>query len=123
MKQAINTNLFASKSPLEWAITANNQLYTTQIPITQSGDIIEGDIRTQATQMFDNLVHTLECANATTDNVTQVLIYVTKREDLSGFNDVYAQYFQAPYPNRAAIIVSGFARPEMLCEIVVYATL
>lgn len=121
MKRAIKTNLFSSKSPLEWAIAANNQLYTTQIPIDHNGNVVDGNIRIQATQMFENLVHTLECAGATTDNVTQVLIYVTKREDLAGFNEVYAQYFQEPYPNRAAIIVSGFARSEMLCEIVVYA--
>ena len=34
---------------------------------------------------------------------------------------VYAEYFTEPYPNRAAIIVCGFARAEMLLEIVAYA--
>lgn len=56
------------------------------------------------------------------DDVTQVLIYVTDRELLPIFNQVYADYFQPPYPNRAAMVVAGFAREEMLCEIVAYAT-
>ena len=34
-KQAVNTSLYASKSPLEWAITHNGTLYTAQIPIDE----------------------------------------------------------------------------------------
>jgi len=63
----------------------------------------------------------LEAANLSTADVTQVLIYVTDRSQLPIFNTVYAQYFDAPYPNRAAMIVAGLAREEMLCEIVAYA--
>lgn len=54
-------------------------------------------------------------------SLTQALIYVTEREDLGTVNRVYAEYVSVPYPNRAAIIVSGFARAEMLIEIVAYA--
>ncbi|WP_347882116.1 RidA family protein [Cobetia sp. 2AS] len=56
-------------------------------------------------------------------SLTQVLIYVTDREHLATVNSLYAEYVREPYPNRAAIIVSGFAREEMLVEMVAYATL
>lgn len=46
---------------------------------------------------------------------------MTDREHLAAVNQVYADYVSEPYPNRAAIIVSGFARAEMLVEIVAYA--
>ena len=46
---------------------------------------------------------------------------MTDRAHLAAVNQVYAEYVSAPYPNRAAIIVSGFAREEMLVEIVAYA--
>jgi 2-iminobutanoate/2-iminopropanoate deaminase len=36
-------------------------------------------------------------------------------------NSVYAEYFKVPYPNRAAVVVAGLAREEMLVEFVVYA--
>ena len=84
-------------SPLEWAVSANGILFTAQIPIDASGQVVAGGIEAQA------------------------LIYVTDREHLAAVNQVYAEYVTEPYPNRAAIIVSGFARAEMLVEIVAYA--
>ncbi|WP_028300760.1 RidA family protein [Oceanospirillum beijerinckii] len=122
MKQAVKTELFASKAPLEWAVIANGQLSTAQIPIDQNGQVVDGGIEAQARQTMDNLKHTIEAADLTMDHVTQVLIYVTDRDQMPVFNKVYAEYFQAPYPNRAAMIVAGLAREEMLCEVVAYAT-
>lgn len=121
MKQAVKTDLFASKAPLEWAIIANGMLSTAQIPIDAQGQVVAGGIEAQARQTMENFKHTLEAAGLTLDAVTQVLIYVTDRSQLPVFNQVYAEYFQPPYPNRAAMIVAGLAREEMLCEIVAYA--
>ncbi|MGB2130285.1 MAG: RidA family protein [Marinobacterium sp.] len=121
MKTAVKTDLFASKAPLEWAVIANGTLSTAQIPIDANGQVVEGGIEAQARQTMDNFKHTIEAANLTMADVTQVLIYVTDRSQLPVFNQVYADYFEAPYPNRAAMIVAGLAREEMLCEIVAYA--
>jgi len=121
MKKAVKTDLFASKAPLEWAIIANGTLSTAQIPIDAEGNVVEGGIEAQARQTMENFKHTIEAAELTMDDVTQVLIYVTDRSQLPVFNKVYAEYFEAPYPNRAAMIVAGLAREEMLCEIVAYA--
>ena len=121
-KQAVQTSLYASKAPLEWAVTSNGTLYTAQIPIDENGDVVAGGIEAQTRQTLDNLKHTLECANVGMDSVLQVLIYVTNREYLKTVNQVYAQYFEAPYPNRAALVIAGLAREEMLVELVVYAT-
>nr|WP_275664252.1 RidA family protein [Vibrio brasiliensis] len=114
--------MFASKAPLEWAVVSNGTLYTAQIPIDDSGAVVAGGIEAQTRQTFNNLVHTLECAGESLDSVLQVLIYVTDREYLKTVNEVYAEYFSAPYPNRAAMVVAGLAREEMLVEFVVYAS-
>ncbi|MFT5719827.1 MAG: 2-iminobutanoate/2-iminopropanoate deaminase [Motiliproteus sp.] len=121
MKKAVKTKLFASKAPLEWAVIANGQLSTAQIPIDTEGKVVEGGIEAQARQTMENFKHTIEAAELTMADVTQVLIYVTARDQLPAFNKVYAEYFDAPYPNRAAMIVAGLAREEMLCEVVAYA--
>jgi len=121
MIKPVKTALYNSPAPLEWAVIANGQLSTAQIPIDANGKVVEGGIEAQAKQTMDNFKHTLEAANLSTADVTQVLIYVTDRSQLPVFNKVYAQYFDAPYPNRAAMIVAGLAREEMLCEIVAYA--
>ncbi len=120
-KQPVKTSLYASKSPLEWAITNNGTLYTAQIPIDENGEVVAGGIEAQTRQTLDNLKHTLESANVGMDSVLQVLIYVTDREYLKTVNQVYSEYFEAPYPNRAALVISGLAREEMLVELVVYA--
>ena len=120
-KQAVKTSLYASKAPLEWAVTNNGTLYTAQIPIDENGEVVAGGIEAQARQTLDNLKHTLECAGTDMNSVLQVLIYVTDRDYLKTVNQVYAEYFTAPYPNRAALVISGLAREEMLVELVVYA--
>ncbi|ANY87773.1 MULTISPECIES: RidA family protein [Pseudomonas] len=121
MKHAIKTQLFASKAPLEWAVVGNGTLYTAQIPIDAQGQVVPGGIEAQTRQTLDNLRHTLEAAGSSLDAVTQVLIYVTDRSYLATVNSLYTDYFQAPYPNRAAVVVAGLAREEMLVELVVYA--
>jgi len=121
MITTIKTDLYQSPSPLEWATVSNGTLYTAQIPIDETGKVVEGGIEAQVRQTMENLKHTLECANAGLSDVIQVLIYVTAREDLAVVNKVYAEYFQAPFPNRAAMVIAGLAREEMLVELVVYA--
>ncbi|MFT6139906.1 MAG: enamine deaminase RidA (YjgF/YER057c/UK114 family) [Psychromonas sp.] len=120
-KHPVKTSLFASKAPLEWAIINNGTLYTAQIPIDDTGAVVAGGIEAQTRKIFSNLVHTLECAGESLDSVLQVMIYVTDREYLKTVNSVYAEYFKVPYPNRAAVVVAGLAREEMLVEFVVYA--
>jgi 2-iminobutanoate/2-iminopropanoate deaminase len=121
MKHAIKTDLFASRAPMEWAVVGNGTLYTAQIPIDREGQVVTGGIEAQTRQTLDNLRHTLEAAGSSLDAVTQVLIYVTDRSYLATVNALYTDYFNAPYPNRAAVVVAGLAREEMLVELVVYA--
>ncbi|WP_136680709.1 RidA family protein [Neptunomonas sp. XY-337] len=123
MITTVKTDLYASPSPLEWATVGNGILFTAQIPINADGNVVEGGIEAQTRQTMDNLKHTLEKAGAGLDRLTQVLIYVTDRSYLPVVNKVYAEYLQAPYPNRAAMVISGLAREEMLVEMVAYAAL
>ncbi|WP_461534889.1 RidA family protein [Spongorhabdus nitratireducens] len=121
MITTVKTDLYDSPSPLEWATIGNGILFTAQIPIDAKGQVVEGGIEAQARQTLDNLKHTLEKAGAGMANLTQVLIYVTDKSYLPTVNKVYAEYFTPPYPNRAAMVIAGLARDEMLVEMVAYA--
>lgn len=121
MIQTVKTDLYASPAPLEWATIGNGILFTAQIPIDSQGQVVEGGIEAQARQTLENLKHTLEKAGAGLQNLTQVLIYVTDKSYLPVVNKVYAEYMQQPYPNRAAMVIAGLARDEMLVEMVAYA--
>ena len=123
MVSIVKTELYDSPSPLEWATIGNGILFTAQIPIDATGKVVEGGIEAQARQTLDNLKHTLECAGADLSALTQVLIYVTDKSYLATVNRVYAEYISAPFPNRAALVIAGLARDEMLVEMVAYAAI
>lgn len=123
MINTIKTKLYQSPAPLEWATVGNGILFTAQIPIDKNGQVVKGGIETQVRQTLDNLQHTLECAGSDYSCLTQVMIYVTDRSYLPIFNKIYAEYVSKPYPNRAALVVAGLAREEMLVEVVAYGTI
>jgi 2-iminobutanoate/2-iminopropanoate deaminase len=123
MKHVIKTHLPGDGAPIEWAVTADGVLYTAQIPIREDGEIETGPISRQADLTFANLKRTLEAAGGSLDDVTQVLVYLTDKQDFEGMNAVYRQYFSKPYPNRATVIVAGLMVPGAVIEIVAYAHL
>src|SRR5215468_2086376 len=106
MRKAIKTHLPGEEAPIEWAISADGILYTAQIPIRTDGSIETGDIAKQADLTLSNLERTLAAAGGSLADVTQVLVYLTRKEDFAGMNEVYRRYFSKPYPNRATVIVA-----------------
>ena len=95
--------------PYSPAVEVGNLVYFSgQIPIdTQTGKIIEGDIVLQTEQCLKNLVNILKTANLTTDNIIKSTIYLTNMSDYAVVNELYAKYFNAPYPARTAITVNA----------------
>jgi 2-iminobutanoate/2-iminopropanoate deaminase len=64
------------------------------------------DIREQTRYALERIKMILEEAGTSMDNVLTNTCYVTKAEDLPGFNEVYAEFFPQDYPARTAIIVN-----------------
>jgi enamine deaminase RidA (YjgF/YER057c/UK114 family) len=123
MRQAVKTHLPVEAAPIEWAVSADGILYTAQIPIRTDGSIETGSIEKQADLTFANLSKTLQAAGGSLADVTQVLVYLMRKEDFAGMNAVYRRYFSKPYPNRATVIVAGLMVPDAIIEIVAYAHL
>lgn len=87
------------------AVKVNNTVYLSgQIPLDpQSMTLVEGDFATQAHQVFKNLKAVCEAADGSLADIVKLNIFMT---DLSNFpivNEVMAEYFQQPYPARAAV--------------------
>lgn len=93
--------------PYSPAVEANGFIYFSgQIPIDyETGKIIEGDIKVQASQCFKNLSKMLETAGITSDNIIKTTVYLTDINDFKTVNEVYGEYFNSPYPARTAIAV------------------
>jgi 2-iminobutanoate/2-iminopropanoate deaminase len=71
-----------------------------------TGKLVEGGIRHQALQAFQNVFSILSTAGLTQNDVLHVNIYLSDLSDLPAVNAVYARQFTAPYP---ALTVIGVA--------------
>jgi len=120
MKRALDTGLKAPNAPLEWATIADGVIYTAHIPLYPDGTLETGDIKAQTRVTFDNLQRTVKAAGGTMADVTQVLIYLPDPADFAGMNEVYAEAFTEPYPNRATVVAQLMV-PGAKIEIVAYA--
>ncbi len=82
-----------------------------QIPLVpETMELVEGDMRTQITRVFDNLSAVCEAAGGKLQDIVKLNIFLT---DLSHFplvNEVMAEYFQEPYPARAAVGVASLPK-------------
>lgn len=58
----------------------------------------------------------LEAAGASLGTVVKTTVFLTRRDDFAEMNEIYAQYFEEPWPARSTI-VAGMVRAELLFEI------
>ena len=109
MNTAIHTDLAtAAIGPYTQAIKAGNTIYVSaQIPIDPATGAFAGeDITTQTRQSLTNLKNILNAAGADLCDVVKTTVYLANIADFTAMNEVYAQFFTAPYPARAAFEVA-----------------
>ncbi|MBY4597896.1 RidA family protein [bacterium BD-1] len=112
-RQPISTpNAPAAIGPYSQAVRAGGTVYLSgQIPLDPAtGELVQADIATEARRVFENLKAVCEAAGASLDDVARVGIYLIDMSDFAQVNAVMADYFQAPYPARSTIAVSGLPR-------------
>lgn len=90
------------------AVKVNNTVYLSgQIPlIPDTMELIEGDIDVQIRQVFDNLSEVCAASGGDLSNIVKLNIFLTDLSNFATVNQVMGEYFQQPYPARAAIGVS-----------------
>ncbi len=121
MKQPIATaKAPAAIGPYSQAIEANGTVYVSgQLPINPAtGEFAEGGIKELTAQSLTNMQNILAEAGLTLDNVVKTVVYLADMADFGEMNEVYAEYFKAPYPARSAYAVKTLpkgARVEIEC--------
>lgn len=102
----------AAIGPYSQAVRAGDQVFLSgQIPLDPAtGELVQADIGTEARRVFENLRAVCTAAGGTMDDVVRVGIYLLDLGDFAAVNAVMAEYFQAPYPARSTIQVSGLPR-------------
>ena len=90
------------------AVKVNNTVYLSgQIPlIPETMEMVDGDIEAQIHQVFKNLTAVCEAAGGKLQDIAKLNIFLTDLSNFATVNQVMAQYFEQPYPARAAIGVA-----------------
>jgi reactive intermediate/imine deaminase len=94
------------------AVKVGNTVYLSgQIPLVpETMEMIEGDIDAQIRRVFDNLSAVAAAAGGSLADIAKLNIFLTDLDNFAKVNEVMAEYFQQPYPARAAVEVAGLPR-------------
>lgn len=82
-----------------------------QIPLDPATmNLVEGDMSAQVKRVFDNLQAVAEAAGGSLADVAKLNVFLTDLSHFALVNEIMAEYFQEPYPARAAIGVASLPK-------------
>jgi len=105
-KQAIHTDAApAAIGTYSQAIRAGDFVFLSgQIPLDPATmEVVDGDFEARARRVFDNLRAVSEAAGGSLDQVIKLTIFLTDLGDFATVNSVMEDYFEQPFPARAAV--------------------
>ena len=101
-------NAPAAIGPYAQGIRLGDVVYTSgQLPIDpKTGELVSDDIKKATRQSLENVKAVLEAGGSSVGKIVKVLILLNDINDFAAMNEVYAGYFSAPFPARAAFEVA-----------------
>lgn len=113
MKQPIHTDQAPQAiGPYSQAMRVGQLVFLSgQIPLDpRTMEVIKGDIEQQTRRVFDNLQAVCQAAGGQLSGIAKLNVFLTDMAHFAVVNSVMAEYFQPPYPARAAVGVSQLPR-------------
>lgn len=117
MKPISTNNAPAAIGPYSQAIDSGASLVfvSGQLPINpETGSFPSGDVQTQTRQSLLNAQAILKEAGLDLSNVVKTTVFLADMNDFAAMNEVYSQFFQAPFPARSAIAVKALPKGAMV---------
>ncbi|HVY22823.1 MAG TPA: RidA family protein [Steroidobacteraceae bacterium] len=104
------------------AVKCGSTVYVSgQIPLDpETGELVTGDMELQIRRVFDNLKAIINAAGGDFSHVAKLNVFLTDLAHFALVNKIMSEYFQQPYPARAAIGVAALpkgAQVEMDCVV------
>ena len=98
--------------PYSQAVKVGNTVWLSgQIPLVPgSTELITGDIRDQATQVFKNLCAVADAAGGGLSKAVKINISLTNLDHFGAVNDVMTQFLEEPFPARACVEVAALPK-------------
>ncbi|GAB2902534.1 RidA family protein [Microvirgula curvata] len=85
-----------------------------QIPLDPASMQLVDGIEVQVHQVFTNLKAVTEAAGGSLDHIVKLNIFLTDLGHFAKVNEIMGQYFQQPYPARAAVGVAALPKGALV---------
>lgn len=91
------------------AVKVNGTVYLSgQVPLhPETMKLVEGGIEVEIRRVFDNLSAVAKAAGGELQDIVKLTVYLIDLADFPQVNEVMADYFDEPFPARAALGVAS----------------
>lgn len=90
-----------------------------QIPIIPETGLLAEGLEAQAHQVFRNITALLTAAGSDISKAVKTTVFIKNMNDFGKINEIYAQYFPAPFPARSCVEVARLPKDVLLeCEVI-----
>lgn len=104
MRKSIETkNITNANGPYSQVLKVGDNIYVSGITAVNESNL--NSFEDQATLIFKNLDELFDQLKLDLDYVVKTNVFVTRDVDLKQLDEVYAKYFNAPYPARTVAII------------------
>lgn len=102
--------------PYEQAIRVGDFIYVSgQIPLDpRTGNLLDGDIKTQTRQVMENLKAIVEAANSSMERIVKATVFLKNIGDFAAMNEIYAEYLGTAKPARSTVAVADLPRGALV---------
>ena len=116
MNAISTTNAPAAIGPYSQAIKVGELMFVSgQLPIDPAtGAFAEGGIKELTRQSLTNMKAILEEAGTSMANVVKTTVFLADMNDFAAMNEVYAEFFAAPFPARSAVAVKTLPKGALV---------
>ena len=116
MKQIHTDNAPKALGPYSLAIEAGGMVFASgQVPIDPATDqFVEGGIKEQTRQSLTNARNILREAGTDLTHVVKTTVFLSDMDNFAAMNEVYAEFFQQPYPARSAVAVKTLPKGALV---------
>ncbi len=116
MKSINSTKAPSAIGPYSQAVDKDGFIFVSgQLPIDETtGSFAGEDIASQARQSLQNIKYILEEAGLEMKDISKTTILLKNIEDFAVVNEIYGQFFSAPYPARATYEVARLPKDALI---------
>ena len=106
---------------LSRAVRAGDLVFLTgQVPMKDGAPMTTGTIEEQTRVVINLIKATLSEAGCELGDVVKSMVWLSRREDFPGFNEVYGEYFPEGPPARSALVSNFLVDIRVEIECIAY---